>query len=99
MRPAEPRPYCALTRYGCTRLAWQFENDASQWPELEVVNVDELRRVEHVHPDFTDLSERHGLRATPTTAPDTAEERRAARFFNNAFYPWTTRQQLPSLWF
>lgn len=59
--------------------------------------MDLLRRVEQVHSDFVDLTTRLGLRAMPSTAPDTREERRAARFFTNVFYPWTTRRQLPSM--
>lgn len=36
----------ALTRYGCKRLDWHFTDDASEWPELEVVKVDLVKRVD-----------------------------------------------------
>lgn len=85
MEPAATRPHYVLTWYGGRRLEWQFESYGSDWPALEVVKVDELMRLEQVHPDFADLAERHGLRATPSNTPDTREERRAARFFTNVF--------------
>lgn len=98
LRRVPSRPKCVLSRYACKRLAWHCSDSTSEWPELEVVHVDLLKRVEQVSIDFADLSEKMGLRAMTSTAPDTAEERRVARFFRNAIYLWTTRRQVPSLW-
>lgn len=39
--------------------------------------------------DFEDLCQRHGLRGTPTTIPNTPHERLHQRFFTNIFFLWT----------
>jgi len=87
---------CSLTRSGCKRVAWIFERADAEWPALSRVPFSSVLRVEHVVSDFQDLGDRHGLRAVPSSVPDTAEERRAARFFTNAFYPFTSRVLNPS---
>lgn len=98
MHRATLRPGCVLSLFGCIRLAWHLEEDASDWPNLEVVNADMLIHSEQVYTDFGYMAERLGLRAMPSSAPDTTEERHAARFFTNVsvLFPWTTRQQHPS---
>ena len=89
-------PQCSLTRWGCKRVAWCFESVGAEWPVLARVPLSSVRRVEHVVPDFQDLGDRHGLRAVPSNTPDTAGERHAARFFTNAFHPFTSRALNPS---
>lgn len=64
-----------------------------EWPRLEAVELSAVLRLEQVHIDWRDLVGKHDLLAMPSTQPRTAEERRATRFFTNAFYPWTTRAQ------
>jgi len=86
---------CSLTRTGCQRLAWSFARPDDAWPELVKVPLVNFLRLEHVVPDFRDLADRRGLRARPTTVPDTQGERHAQRFFTNAYFPWTSREQHP----
>lgn len=91
MRPARPRRGCVLSKYGCQRLRWDFAHRDDEWPRLAVVNPDNMCRLEQVHVDWQDHTDRVGLAAMPSTMPDTAEERRRTRFFTNVFYPWTCR--------
>jgi len=91
--PALPR--CSLTRSKCQRLAWAFASATDDWPQLVKVPLASLLRLEHIVPDFRDLGDRHGLHSRPSVVPDTADERRAQRFFTNAFFPWTSRAQHP----
>jgi len=87
---------CALTRSGCRRMAWSFPRPDAEWPELARVPLARILRLEHVVVDFQDLGDRRGLAAVPSNTPDTAVERRAARFFTNHFYPFTSRVLNPS---
>jgi len=84
-------PACPLTWAGCKRMAWLFHRPDGDWPALARVPLTSVLRLEHVVPDFEDLSDRHGLRAVPSNTPDTAAERHAQRFFTNHFYPFTSR--------
>lgn len=93
MRRYPARPGCVLSVFGCIRLAWDYDAADSEWPRLEAVEASNFLRLEQVHVDWQDMTERHGLFATPTSIPTSATERRATRFFTNAFYPWTTRAQ------
>jgi len=97
MRRAASRHGCVLSRYGCVRLAWDFESPEDTHPALEVVNADRIIRAEDVQVDWYDLGDRHGLGATPTNITDSAAERRVSRYFTNPFYPWTSREQQPGL--
>jgi len=97
MRRAAYRPGCVLTRYGCVRLAWDFSAPDDDYPALEVVDAADLLRTEDVQVDWEDLADRHGLRATLDDQVSSPTERRAARFFVNAFYPWTSRELVPGL--
>jgi len=97
MRRATTRPGCVLTRYGCVRLAWEFDDGHSSHPALELVDAVRVLRAVDVQVDWHDLSDRLGLRATPSNKCNSAAERRASRFFTNVFYPWTTREQQPGL--
>jgi len=90
------RPDCPLTRSGCRRVAWSFATRSAEWPTLARVPLALVLRVEHVVPDFEDLSDRHGLRAVPSNTPDTVAERHSQRFFTNCFYPFTSRVLNPS---
>ena len=96
MEEVPSMPQCSLTRSGCKRVAWCFESTDAEWPALARVPLSSILRVEHVVPDFRDLGDQHGLRAVPSNIPDTADERHAARFFTNAFYPFTSRALNPS---
>lgn len=91
LREVPARPGCVLTRYGCQRLAWDFASPSDEWPRLKVIEVSSIVRVEQVHVDWWDLAGRLGIRAMPSTTPDTADERHKARFFTNVFYPWVSR--------
>jgi len=95
LRRAEARPGCVLSRFGCVRLAWDFESDTDAHPALELVDATRVLRVEDLQVDWFELSDRLGLFATPANQPSTAEERRATRFFTNVFYPWTSRSMRP----
>jgi len=86
---------CALTRYGCVRLAWELSHDEDSYPGLELVDAARILCAEDVQVDWCDLEERLGPRATPSNQPDTPAERRASRYFIHVFYPWTTRDQQP----
>jgi len=88
---------CVLTAYGCVRLAWDFESVGADVPALEIVESTRILRLEDVQVDWSDLSHRHGLRAMPSTVARTPIERRAARYFTNPFYPWTSRELVPTL--
>jgi len=95
LREVPSIPRCSLTRSGCRRMAWCFENPSDDWPLLACVPLTCVLRLEHVVPDFQDLAERRGLRAMPSNVADTASERHATRFFTNHFYPFTSRALNP----
>jgi len=97
MRRATTRPGCVLTWYDCVRLAWEFEDGHSSHPALDLVDAERVLRAEDVQVDWYDLSDRLGLRATPSNKQNSPAERRASRFFTNVFYPWTSREQQPGL--
>jgi len=56
-----------------------------------------ILRAENVQVDWWDLMERVGLLATPANKTIDATERRAARYFTNPFFPWTSRELRPRL--
>lgn len=91
LREVPARPGCVLTPYGCQRLARDSGSPSDEWPRLEVIEVTSIIRVEQVHVDWWDLAGLLGIRAMPSTTPDTAEERHNARFFTNVVYPWVSR--------
>jgi len=97
LRRVAARPACVLSRYGCVRLAWDFSSLGDDYPALELVDADQILRLEDVQVDWQDLADRHGMRAMPSTVESTATERRASRFFTNVFYPWTSRALFPAL--
>ena len=76
---------------GCRRMAWLFDSPDAIWPALGRVPLTSVLRVEHVVPDFQDLSDWRSLRAVPSNTPDTVAERHAQRFFTIHFYPFTSR--------
>lgn len=55
-----------------------------------IVPFSDVQRLEHVLPDFEELSERYGLLGTPATIPDTAREWLAQRYFTIICFPWTS---------
>lgn len=67
------------------------------WPALEVVDARRLLRLEHVAPDWEDLADRCGMHVMPSKQIIIREENQRARFFVNAFYPWTTRKAVGDL--
>jgi len=97
LRRVDARSGCVLTAYGCVRLAWDFESLGDSFPALDVVDTTRILRLEDVQVDWRDLTDRHGLRAMPSTVACTPIEQRAARFFTNPFYPWTSRDLVPTL--
>jgi len=64
---------------------------------LGVVDTTDILHLEDVQVDWRHLSDRHGLRAMPSTVASTPVERRATRFFSNPFYPWTSWNLAPTL--
>jgi len=97
LRRVDSESGCVLTTYGCMRLAWDFGSIGDSFPSLNVVDTTCILRLEDVQVDWRDFSELHGLRAMPSTVASTPIERRAARFFTNPFYPWTSRDLVPTL--
>lgn len=87
LKPCESEPGCPLVARGCTRLAWDME-PADEWPTLRAVPFSSVRRLLHVVPDMDWLAVHRGMEASPSPFGRSAGERRAARFFVNAFYPW-----------
>lgn len=92
MRVVDPRMGCVLTSHGCQRLAWDFDSEESLWPALEVVDVKRLLRLDQVARDWKDLADRCGMDVMPSKQKISREENKSARFFVNAFYPWTSRK-------
>jgi len=78
-------------------LAWDFATPNDDYPALEVVDAANILRAEDIQVDWEDLGVRLGLRATAADQDSSSTERRAARFFVNVFYPWTSRELVPGL--
>eukprot|EP00168_Porphyra_purpurea_P019021 TRINITY_DN7383_c0_g1_i1.p2 TRINITY_DN7383_c0_g1~~TRINITY_DN7383_c0_g1_i1.p2 ORF type:complete len:118 (-),score=20.57 TRINITY_DN7383_c0_g1_i1:212-565(-) len=97
MRRVAHRPHCVLSRYGCIRLAWKFARDEDDYPAIAVVDAEDILRAEDVQVDWADPGERADLFAAPSNQKNTPTERRAARFFTNVFFPWTSRDLTPGL--
>jgi len=89
LEPAQPRQNCPLTEFRCRRHKWVIKANTG-FPTQAAVNLIDVERLEHVVPDFQDLCEWHGLLGTPTTIPDTPQERLRQRYFTNVFFPWTS---------
>lgn len=79
---------CVRTRFGFRRLKWVLE-EGNSVPELAVVEVADVLRLEQVEPDFVPFTELYGLFVKPHL-PTTAHEWRERRFFTNPFHPWTS---------
>lgn len=90
MRRAEARQGCVLTAHGCQRLAWHVPFPGSLWPSVDILDVEQILRLEHVLPDWRDLADRRGIDAMDSETVLTSAERSQARFFVNAFFPWTS---------
>lgn len=88
MDVCESMPGCPLVEGGCTRLCWSMEL-GDEWPALLAVPLSSVLRLEHAVPDQDQITRDHGITATPVSVPNTPENRRAQRFFVNAFYPWS----------
>jgi len=89
LEEADARPGCVLTDFHCRRHKWKID-PTTRFPVLAAVPLADVRRLEHVVPDFEDLCERWGLMGTPATIPDSPREREEQRFFTNPFFPWTS---------
>lgn len=87
MAICESTPGCPLVHAGCTRLCWSMTPGAD-WPSLRSLYFSDVLRLEHIVRDFDQVTQAHGITATPRTIRDCASNRRAARFFVNVFYPW-----------
>jgi len=87
MDVCESNPGCPLVGGGCVRLFWEMEV-GDEWPALHAVLLSSILRLEHVVPDQEQIPRDYGITATHMSVPDTADHRRAARFFVNLFYPW-----------
>jgi len=95
LRRVDARPGCVLSVHHCQRLAWNFRSPLDPYPMLELVDASQILRAEDIQVDWAHLSERHGLFSTPANVPTSSAERRAARFFTNPFFPWTSRSMRP----
>jgi len=95
LRRVTARPGCVLSHFGCVRLAWAFDSDDDVYPALELVDVVRILREEDVQTDWYDRAARLGLRDMPSDGTTSAAEWRAARFFTNPFFPWTSRSMRP----
>jgi len=80
---------CVRTRFGDTHLRWDMDGETS-FPRLAFVPLDDVQKMELIELDFSSLRARHGLFATPSNSPNTAEERALQRWFVNNFYAWTS---------
>ena len=87
LTPCESEPGCPLVARGCTRLCWDM-GAADEWPSLRAVPFSSVRRLLHVVPDMDWVALHHGVDAKPAPFERSAADRRDARFFVNAFYPW-----------
>jgi len=85
-REVETVPNCPLVKRLCTCLAWSFDREG-EW-ELAAVPLSRVRRVVHVVPDFADLMERRGVKATPPSYIGRVSDLREMRYMVNEFYPW-----------
>lgn len=83
----ESTPGCPLVGAGCTRLCWSMTAGADS-PSLRSASFASVLRLEHKVRDFEEVTQAHGVAATPRTIRDNAASRRAARFYVNAFDPW-----------
>jgi len=81
---ATARPGCVLTKYGCERRQWDMEAEGDA-VRLDVLTTADIVSWNSVDYDWEDLRERDGVTVMPDDVPNTAEERRASRFFVNAF--------------
>jgi len=88
LKDVDARSGCALTSFNCRRKKWVIHSGTG-FPEMALVSLADVLRLEHVVPDFEDLAERWGMTATPTTVPDSPREREELRFFTNAVFVWT----------
>jgi len=95
LRRVTARPGCVLSAFGCVRLAWAFDSNDDVYPALELVDAVDILREEDVQTDWHDRAARLGLRAMPSDRTTSAAEWRAARFFTNPFFPWTSRSMRP----
>lgn len=57
-----------------------------------MVDVKRLLRLDQVARDWKDLADRCGMDVMPSKQKISREENKSARFFVNAFYPWTSRK-------
>lgn len=83
------REGCVLTAFGCRRMRWRID-EATGHPALSVVPVEDIIRLEHVVPNFEDLTERKGLFGTRLSTGDSSSERVPQRFSTNVYFPWTS---------
>jgi len=82
----EREPGCPLVSRGCTRLCWAMDPE-DEWPALRLVPFASVRRLLHVVPEMEALTARRGIAASLPAFSSSAVERRAARFYVNAFFP------------
>jgi len=97
MKEVPSIPDCALKRSKCRRMVWNFAGPEAEWPDLVRMPQTSVLRLEHVVVDFQDLGDRRGLRAVPSSTPDTVVKRRTARLFTNVSNPFTSRVLNPKV--
>jgi len=79
---------CPLAERECKRLKWAVSAPGLGDWSVTAVPLSRVRRVTHVVPDFSELSSRRGVRAKPARYNASLEQRRAMRYYENAFFPW-----------
>lgn len=88
LQPADTDAGCVRSRFGFRRLQWDIAAGADV-PTLEVVDLQNVLRLEQVEPDFVPMTAKHGLFYKPAS-PTTVDEWRDRRFFTNPFHSWTS---------
>ena len=87
---------CPLVERECKRLKWAvYSPGLGDW-SLSAVPLSRVRRVNHVAPDFAEFSARRGVTAMPAGHTASLEDRRAMRYFENAFCPWEYAELCPA---
>jgi len=88
METVDAEERCPLAERECTRIKWAVPAPEDGDWSVTAVPISRVRRVIHVVPDFDDLSTRRGVKAMPARYTASGEQRRAMRYYENAFFPW-----------
>jgi len=87
MAPVGAEDDCPLAARGSQRVRWQMW-DAEADCAIRVVPLEQVVRVVHVLPDFSDLAARRRFSVAPAARDAPLQDRLDMRYWLNAFYPW-----------